>query len=117
MKHLLIILLLFPLFLSCSSDDENPFIGTWELLGTDPVERYTFNTDNRFTRCKIISSTQANCVHPAAYGYTNDTFSANITGTKDTYAYEILIEKGKSTVLTLKSITDSSVVLEMVKKK
>lgn len=117
MKHLLIILLLSSLFLSCSSDDENPFIGTWELLEVDPVERYTFNTDNRFTRCKIISSTQINCGQPIDYQYTKDTFTANIIGTKDTYTYEISTEKGKGTFLILKSSTDPSVILEMIKKK
>lgn len=117
MKHLLIILLLSSLFLSCSSDDENPFIGTWELLGTSPSERYTFNTDNKFTRCKIRSLTQVSCDQPVGYQYTKDTFTANLIGTKDTYTYEILTEKGKGTILTLRSSTDTSIILEMLKKK
>lgn len=117
MKHILIILLLPLFFISCSSDDDNPFIGTWELLDTDPVERYTFNEDNRFTRCYIYSATEVSCGQPIDYQYTGDTFTANITGTKDTYKYEIVEEKGKSTVMTLTSSTNPEVVLEMVKKK
>lgn len=117
MKHFLIVLLLSSLFISCSSDDENPFIGTWELLDTTPVERYTFNTDNRYTRCRIISDTQVNCGQPEGYQYTKDTFTANLTGVRDTYTYEILTKKGASPTLTLKSSTDPSVILTMVKKK
>ena len=117
MKHILIILLLSSLFLSCSNDDENRYIGSLELLNSSPVERYTFNADNRYTRCRIISDTQVNCGQPEGYQYTKDTFTANFTGMRDTYAYEILTKKGASPTLTLKSSTDSSVILIMVKKK
>jgi len=117
MKHILIILLFLPLFFSCSSDDDNnPFVGTWELLDVDPVIRYMFNEENKFTRCIVMSSTQVSCGKLVGYQYTKDTFTANLTGEEDTYKYEILMGESKKLVLTLKSTKDPSIVLEMVKK-